>query len=191
MQSTPRPMPWPLTPTLSPLAGRGSWSFPMSTPILMPSVDPATRGGRLIRWLRHEGDFVEAGEPLAEIAADHATMDVEAPHSGVLVRILAEAGGPEIAIESVLGLIETGPAPHVRPRAGDARAGRQIMPHPDFAACKTSGARGWFRSSWPRRQRAQRPHCRKRHTGGAGARGRACPSRGNPAAHGDRANFFP
>jgi len=90
----------------------------MSTPILMPSVDPASRGGRLIRWLRHEGDFVEAGEPLAEIAADHATMDVEAPHSGVLVRILAEAGGPEIAIESVLGLIETGPAPHVRPRAG-------------------------------------------------------------------------
>ena len=89
----------------------------MSTPILMPSVDPSTRGGRLIRWLRHEGDFVEAGEPLAEIAADHATMDVEAPHSGVLVRILAEAGGPEIAVESILGLIEIGPAPHLRPRA--------------------------------------------------------------------------
>jgi pyruvate dehydrogenase E2 component (dihydrolipoamide acetyltransferase) len=87
----------------------------------MPSVDPASRGGRLIRWLRHEGDFVEAGEPLAEIAADHATMDLEAPHSGVLVRILAEAGGAEIAVESVLGLIEIGPAPHLRPRtAGQA-----------------------------------------------------------------------
>jgi pyruvate dehydrogenase E2 component (dihydrolipoamide acetyltransferase) len=89
----------------------------MATPILMPSVDPASRGGRLIRWLRHEGDFVEAGEPLAEIAADHVTMDLEAPHSGVLVRILAEAGGSEITVESVLGLIETGPAPHLRPRA--------------------------------------------------------------------------
>ena len=162
----------------------------MSTPILMPSVDPATRGGRLIRWLRHEGDFVEAGEPLAEIAADHATMDVEAPHSGVLVRILAEAGGPEIAVESVLGLIETGPAPHLRPRARDARTCRQIMPHPDFAACKTAGARGRFRSCGPRRQRTQWPHCRKRRTCGAGRAG-GCPSRGNPAAHGERANFFP
>jgi pyruvate dehydrogenase E2 component (dihydrolipoamide acetyltransferase) len=90
----------------------------MATPILMPSVDPAMRAGRLMRWLRREGDFVEAGEPVAEIAADHATMDVEAPHSGVLVRILAEAGGPEIAVESILGLIETGPAPHLPPRSG-------------------------------------------------------------------------
>jgi pyruvate dehydrogenase E2 component (dihydrolipoamide acetyltransferase) len=89
----------------------------METPILMPSVDPAMRAGRLTRWLRREGDFVEAGEPVAEIAADRATMDVEAPHAGVLVRILAEAGGHDIAVESVLGLIETGPAPHLRPRA--------------------------------------------------------------------------
>lgn len=89
----------------------------METPILMPSVDPAMRAGRLTRWLRREGDFVEAGEPVAEIAADRATMDVEAPHAGVLVRILAEAGGNDIAVESVLGLIETGPAPHSRPRA--------------------------------------------------------------------------
>ena len=89
----------------------------METPILMPSVDPAMHAGRLMRWLRREGDFVEAGEPVAEVAADRATMDVEAPHSGVLARILVEAGGLEIAVESVLGLIETGPAPHLRPRA--------------------------------------------------------------------------
>jgi pyruvate dehydrogenase E2 component (dihydrolipoamide acetyltransferase) len=95
----------------------------MATPILMPSVDPTMRAGRLMRWLRREGDFVEAGEPVAEIAADRATMDVEAPHSGVLVRILAEAGGPEIAVETILGLIETGPAPHLPPRS-EARSGR-------------------------------------------------------------------
>jgi pyruvate dehydrogenase E2 component (dihydrolipoamide acetyltransferase) len=89
----------------------------METPILMPFVDPAMRAGRLMRWLRREGDFVEAGEPVAEVAADRATMDVEAPHSGVLARILVEAGGLEIAVESVLGLIETGPAPHLQPRA--------------------------------------------------------------------------
>ena len=95
----------------------------METPILMPSVDAAMRAGRLMRWLRREGDFVEAGEPVAEVAADRATMDVEAPHSGVLARILVEAGGLEIAVESVLGLIETGPAPHLRPRA-DATPGQ-------------------------------------------------------------------
>jgi pyruvate dehydrogenase E2 component (dihydrolipoamide acetyltransferase) len=99
----------------------------METPILMPSVDPAMRAGRLMRWLRREGDFVEAGEPVAEVAADRATMDVEAPHSGVLARILVEAGGLEIAVESVLGLIETGPPPHLRPRA-EATPGQAEKP---------------------------------------------------------------
>jgi pyruvate dehydrogenase E2 component (dihydrolipoamide acetyltransferase) len=83
----------------------------MTTPILMPTIDPATRSGRLTRWFRREGDFVEAGEPVAEIAAARATMDIEAPHAGVLIRIIAEAGGHDIAVESVLALIDAAPEP--------------------------------------------------------------------------------
>ena len=39
----------------------------METEVLMPSVDPSMRTGRLTRWLRREGDFVEAGEPISEV----------------------------------------------------------------------------------------------------------------------------
>ena len=93
----------------------------MSTPILMPCAEPSMRVGRVMRWLRREGDFVETGEPVAEISANRTTMDVEAPSTGVLVRILAEAGGDEIAVDSSIGLIEPGPAPH-RSNATDAKA---------------------------------------------------------------------
>jgi pyruvate dehydrogenase E2 component (dihydrolipoamide acetyltransferase) len=79
----------------------------MTTPILMPTIDSATPSARVMRWLRREGDFVEAGEPVAEIAAARATMDVEAPHAGVLIRILAEPDGHDIAVESVIGLIDS------------------------------------------------------------------------------------
>jgi pyruvate dehydrogenase E2 component (dihydrolipoamide acetyltransferase) len=93
----------------------------METEVLMPSVDPSMRTGRLTRWLRREGDFVEAGEPIAEIATDRATMDVEAPQSGVLSRILVEAGDEEIAVDRRIGVIAPGPAPHLPPQPDEAR----------------------------------------------------------------------
>ena len=48
----------------------------MAITILMPAIEPSARTGRLARWLRREGEFVEAGDPVAEIATAHATMDV-------------------------------------------------------------------------------------------------------------------
>lgn len=92
----------------------------MTIPILMPTIDPAMTSARVMRWLRREGDFVEAGEPIAEIAADRATMDVEAPHAGVLIRILAEPDGHDIAVESVIGLIDSRvKAAHEEPAQAD------------------------------------------------------------------------
>ncbi len=84
----------------------------MATDVLMPSVEPSMQTGRLTRWLRREGDFVEAGDPIAEIATDRATMDVEAPQTGVLTRILVEAGDLDVPVFQQIGLIEPGPAPH-------------------------------------------------------------------------------
>lgn len=93
----------------------------MATDVLMPSVEPSMQTGRLTRWLRREGDFVEAGDPIAEIATDRATMDVEAPQTGVLTRILVEAGDLEVPVFQQIGLIEPGPAPH-QIRVGDEPA---------------------------------------------------------------------
>ncbi|WP_374544470.1 2-oxo acid dehydrogenase subunit E2 [Rhodoblastus sp.] len=100
----------------------------MAIAILMPSAEPRALTGRVMRWLRREGEFVEAGEPVAEIATARATMDVEAPESGVLSRILVAAGESEIAVAAELAWIEPGPAAH-RPTevaSGLARVGRKI-----------------------------------------------------------------
>ncbi len=94
----------------------------MAKDVLMPAVGPSMRAGRLTRWLRREGDFVEAGDPIAEIATESATMDVEAPHSGVLVRLLVEEGSAPIAVNRPIALIDPRSAPHQRPRMDDAQA---------------------------------------------------------------------
>jgi pyruvate dehydrogenase E2 component (dihydrolipoamide acetyltransferase) len=101
----------------------------MAIAILMPSVGPSMRTGKLARWLRREGDFVEAGELVAEIATPQATMDVEAPRTGLLARIFFAAGDAEIAAGAEIGLIEQGPAPHLAPEApSGARAARAVSP---------------------------------------------------------------
>jgi pyruvate dehydrogenase E2 component (dihydrolipoamide acetyltransferase) len=97
----------------------------MAIAILMPSLGAAMRTAKLTRWLLREGDFVEAGEPVAEVATPQSTMDVEAPRTGVLARILFAAGEAEIAGGAEIGLIEPGPAPRLpshSPAFGPSRA---------------------------------------------------------------------
>jgi pyruvate dehydrogenase E2 component (dihydrolipoamide acetyltransferase) len=87
----------------------------MSHPLLllsMPAATPAMRTGRLSRWLMREGDALRAGDPVAEIAGDGFTMDVEAPESGVLTRIVVPEGAENIAVGATLGLIAQGPVLH-------------------------------------------------------------------------------
>jgi pyruvate dehydrogenase E2 component (dihydrolipoamide acetyltransferase) len=52
--------------------------------IIMPKMGDAMEEGTLVRWLKREGDTVQEGEPIAEIATDKATVEIEAPASGVL-----------------------------------------------------------------------------------------------------------
>jgi pyruvate dehydrogenase E2 component (dihydrolipoamide acetyltransferase) len=64
--------------------------------IIMPKMGDAMEEGTLIRWLKHEGDTVQEGEPIAEIATDKATVEIEAPVSGVLrgIRVAENAVVP-------------------------------------------------------------------------------------------------
>jgi pyruvate/2-oxoglutarate dehydrogenase complex dihydrolipoamide acyltransferase (E2) component len=61
--------------------------------------------GTVVRWLKREGDAVQAGDILVEIETAKAIQEVEAPVSGTLVRILAAEGETAI-VNSALGLIE-------------------------------------------------------------------------------------
>jgi pyruvate dehydrogenase E2 component (dihydrolipoamide acetyltransferase) len=60
--------------------------------IIMPKMGDAMEEGTLVRWLKQEGEPVKEGEPIAEIATDKATIEIEAPASGILRGIRVQEG---------------------------------------------------------------------------------------------------
>ena len=60
--------------------------------VLMPKLTTTMEEGKVLRWLKREGDPVEKGEPLFEMETDKASIEAEAPSSGRLVRIIASEG---------------------------------------------------------------------------------------------------
>src|SRR6188472_4147209 len=64
----------------------------MASKVMMPKLSPTMEEGQIARWLMKEGDKVSMGEPLAEIATDKATMEMQALSNGVLRKILINEG---------------------------------------------------------------------------------------------------
>ncbi len=77
----------------------------MSIDILMPALSPTMEEGTLSKWLKSEGDTVVAGDILAEIETDKATMEVEAVDEGVLAKILIEAGTEGVKVNAVIAVL--------------------------------------------------------------------------------------
>ena len=83
----------------------------MATNILMPALSPTMTEGTLSRWLKKEGEAVKAGDVIAEIETDKATMEVEAVDEGVLGRILVADGTTGVKVNEPIGvLVEQGEA---------------------------------------------------------------------------------
>ena len=83
----------------------------MPTNILMPALSPTMTGGTLSKWLVKEGDSIAAGDVIAEIETDKATMEVEAVDDGVLAVILVAAGTENVAVGTPIArLAEDGEA---------------------------------------------------------------------------------
>jgi pyruvate dehydrogenase E2 component (dihydrolipoamide acetyltransferase) len=76
------------------------------TPVILPKLGLTMDEGRLVAWLKKEGDHVDAGEALFEVETDKATMEVESPVAGYVRRLLA-AGGDDIPVTAVIALIST------------------------------------------------------------------------------------
>jgi pyruvate dehydrogenase E1 component beta subunit len=74
----------------------------MSTQILMPALSPTMTEGKLARWLKKVGEDIKAGDVIAEIETDKATMEVEAVDEGTLERILVEEGTEGVAVNTVI-----------------------------------------------------------------------------------------
>ena len=107
----------------------------MPTDVIMPALGFDMTEGLLVRWLKNEGDPVEKGQAIAEIETEKATVEIEAAATGILARIIVQAGGT-VPVGTLIGVIaETGeevatvsaqapapPAPAPAPEAGKGGA---------------------------------------------------------------------
>lgn len=81
----------------------------MATEILMPALSPTMEEGTLAKWLKKEGDAVKAGDIIAEIETDKATMEFEAVDEGILGKILIGEGSQGVKVNTPIAvLVEEG-----------------------------------------------------------------------------------
>ena len=74
----------------------------MSIEILMPALSPTMEEGTLAKWHVKAGDSVKAGDVIAEIETDKATMEVEAVDEGVIEALLVDAGTENVKVNAVI-----------------------------------------------------------------------------------------
>ncbi|MEC8461872.1 MAG: biotin/lipoyl-containing protein, partial [Pseudomonadota bacterium] len=77
----------------------------MPIDILMPALSPTMTEGNLAKWHKNEGDEITAGEVIAEIETDKATMEVEAVDEGVLGKIIVSEGSENVPVNEVIGVL--------------------------------------------------------------------------------------
>ena len=94
------------------------------TDILMPALSPTMEEGTLAKWLVKEGDTIKAGDVIAEIETDKATMEVEAVDEGVIEAILVPAGSENVKVNTLIARLkgegEAASAPAVPAPAAEA-----------------------------------------------------------------------
>ena len=81
----------------------------MATEILMPALSPTMEEGTLAKWLKKEGDTISAGDIIAEIETDKATMEFEAVDEGIMGKILIAEGTENVKVNTPIAvLVEEG-----------------------------------------------------------------------------------
>jgi pyruvate dehydrogenase E2 component (dihydrolipoamide acetyltransferase) len=106
----------------------------MATDVIMPALGVAQEKGTLLNWLKAEGQPVTKGEPLMEVETDKATVEIEAPASGILANVIASPGdevpvGNRIAVILAPGETATPTAaqdPHPFPKGEGTNQSRPL-----------------------------------------------------------------
>jgi len=93
----------------------------MATEIVVPEVGESIVEATVARWLKREGERVAAGEPVVELETEKANVEVPAPRSGVLARIVRREG-EDVRIGDVLGVVEEAAVEAEQPPAVPAAA---------------------------------------------------------------------
>ncbi len=101
----------------------------MTINVLMPALSPTMTEGNLAKWHKKEGDTVKAGEVIAEIETDKATMEVEAVDEGVLGKILVPAGTQAVKVNELIAiLLEEGESADAIKAGGAPVAPKPVIP---------------------------------------------------------------
>jgi len=143
----------------------------MAIEILMPALSPTMEEGTLAKWMVKEGDVVAAGDIIAEIETDKATMEFEAVDEGIIGQIIVAEGSENVKVNSPIATIlaegepaaaqpsaappapsqAKAPAPAAVPAAAPAKAATAALaPNtapdwPEGTTLKQNGARGFAR----------------------------------------------
>src|SRR6266540_4292975 len=144
----------------------------MATALKMPQLGMTMTEAKLVRWLKHEGDPVKKGEPVATIETDKLNAEVEASADGVLRRIVAPAGTtvPVVGLMAVIAAPDETEAAIVAIVGGSSAA----RPHPPSPSPKEGeggrqpGPLG-VTSAAPVASEGQSAHAPLSHPGRAGA----------------------
>jgi pyruvate dehydrogenase E1 component beta subunit len=114
----------------------------MPIEILMPALSPTMEEGNLAKWLKNEGDKVAAGDVIAEIETDKATMEVEAVDEGVIGKILVQAGTEGVKVNTPIAvLLQEGES------AGDIGKAKAEKAEPKAEAAPAADAGGKAREA--------------------------------------------
>ncbi|HXZ01376.1 MAG TPA: biotin/lipoyl-containing protein, partial [Stellaceae bacterium] len=103
----------------------------MPIELLMPALSPTMTEGNLAKWHKKEGDAVKAGDVIAEIETDKATMEFEAADEGTLGRILVPEGTEGVKVNQPIAvLLEEGEDKSALDRAAPAAASKPAAAPP-------------------------------------------------------------
>lgn len=83
----------------------------MAISVVMPALEMAQETGKLISWLKKEGDSVAKGEPLLEIETDKAVMEIESPGEGILAGVTVQAGSEVPVGRTIAWIVRPGEVP--------------------------------------------------------------------------------
>jgi pyruvate dehydrogenase E1 component beta subunit len=113
----------------------------MITEILMPALSPTMEEGKLSKWLIKEGDKVSAGDIIAEIETDKATMEFEAVDEGIVSKIIVDEGSEGVLVNSPIAIITDGSSvdikvheevTHTGTNLSKAKVSNQVKPLDDM-----------------------------------------------------------
>ena len=108
----------------------------MAISVVMPALEMAQETGKLISWLKKEGESVAKGEPLLEIETDKAVMEIESPGDGVLAGVKIEAGAEVPVGQTIAWIVRPGEVPPADELA--VESGRKTTTAPAASAISTA-----------------------------------------------------